>query len=990
VITPRRTRLVRVSDLHAFRRAIIDLCGSDEGGTASRLVIVPTAGAARQLRRTMGSPGEFVTRDELYDRLCGRLGAPPRRLTASERDVMIRASARAASAGPHPLRPGLVAEMLRFYDQLRRQGRAVGRFEELLEETFHSEADLDRGAARMLAQTRLLVAAFRGYEQRVGASGACDEHTLRDRLLAEPAARPVRHVIVTVGDWIADPQGLYLADFDLLTRLPGLEAIDLVATERLLASGFHERIHQWLPGIEEVAATDGREAGRPVLLVPAGDSAGHVFTHRDREDELIAVARRIASTAPGALDRVAVVYKQPLPYLYLAPAVFGGARIPFQTADGFPIAAEPVAAALDLVFEFVESGFTRRSLVALLRSPHFVFSNHPGDPACLPFEPNDGAVWREAVAALDRGLSERRYLGGLDRLVALEDTWLVDAAARPALAAGCAAAQRLAALAVPGPASAGLRCLLSFIDEYGEPGGAATAGSREERARAAVRGVLEALLAAHEAHDDPVVAFADLAASIRRVLEEQTFVPDTGETGMQLLDDQSARYGGLDEIAVVGLIDGEWPEKPRRNIFYSSSLLASLGWPSERDRRAAAEARFVDLLGSASSRVAVSTVTLEDDAPVEASMFVDAVPRAGLLTRALDSAPPASPMFAEEMLLLDPSGSMPADAFDPEARAWLALRTARTPPEAPVFHGQAGPLDPSSLPSRSGPARSAPGRPRAGWSISALETYLGCPFRFFARYVLGLDEEPEDEEVMNPRARGEFVHRVFEAFFTGWQAEGHGAITPGNLDRARHLFADIVDQQLAALPDAEAALERTRLLGGPVGAGLGEAVLRMEAERPAPVVGRLLEHQVDGEFELRTDEGPRRLALRAKVDRVDLLEDGTFRLIDYKLGWPPNPSSAIQLPAYGLCLEQRLDGYLGRRWILGEAAYLAFKGPRRVVPLFTTPADRAQVLAEAQARLVATVDAIARGDFPPRPDDVFRCETCSYAAVCRKDYVGDV
>ena len=73
---------------------------------------------------------------------------------------------------------------------------------------------------------------------------------------------------------------------------------------------------------------------------------------------------------------------------------------------------------------------------------------------------------------------------------------------------------------------------------------------------------------------------------------------------------------------------------------------------------------------------------------------------------------------------------------------------------------------------------------------------------------------------------------------------------------------------------------------------------------------------------------------------------------------------------------------------LGEAVYLAFKGPRRVVPLFT--ADRARVLGEAQQRLVDTVDAIGRGEFPPTPDDVYRCETCSFAAVCRKDYVGDV
>jgi hypothetical protein len=95
----------------------------------------------------------------------------------------------------------------------------------------------------------------------------------------------------------------------------------------------------------------------------------------------------------------------------------------------------------------------------------------------------------------------------------------------------------------------------------------------------------------------------------------------------------------------------------------------------------------------------------------------------------------------------------------------------------------------------------------------------------------------------------------------------------------------------------------------------------------------------------------------------------------------------VQLPIYGLLAEQRLADYRGRRWRFGEGAYLAFKGPRRVVPLFGSPAQRDQVLAAAQQRLADTLDAIGRGAFPPSPDDVFRCETCSYASVCRKDYV---
>jgi RecB family exonuclease len=206
------------------------------------------------------------------------------------------------------------------------------------------------------------------------------------------------------------------------------------------------------------------------------------------------------------------------------------------------------------------------------------------------------------------------------------------------------------------------------------------------------------------------------------------------------------------------------------------------------------------------------------------------------------------------------------------------------------------------------------------------------------------------------------------------------------------MFREVAEASLARwnLSAPEAAVERTRLLGSPVAAGLGEAVFLMEIERPVAVVDRVLEFRLDGEFVFETTAGPRVLPLRGKADRIDLLADGTFRLIDYKLGWPPNRARALQLPIYALCAEQRLSGYLGRHWTLGEAAYVAFKGPKRVVGLFASDGERSRVLADAQQRLVDTADAIGAGRFPPAPDDVFRCETCAYGLVCRKDYVGEL
>jgi ATP-dependent helicase/nuclease subunit B len=491
---------------------------------------------------------------------------------------------------------------------------------------------------------------------------------------------------------------------------------------------------------------------------------------------------------------------------------------------------------------------------------------------------------------------------------------------------------------------------------------------RDRRARSAILDALGRLAGAYAAHDDAPWTIDDLAGAVRRWIETETFVPESAPDGVHLLDDQAARFGDFDRMTIVGVIEGEWPDRVRRNIFYPSNLMKALGWPSEKDRRAAAEARFLDLLASASQEVAVSVVTLDDEALVEPSSLLDDIPRARLSAAARAPQPPSA-IFLDETLALD---DVEPGVLPDAAREWGGMRPARSPSSAPIFHG--------ALPSTQARV----------WSVSALETYLGCPFKFFAQHLLRLEEEPDDEEVMDPRRQGQFVHEVFEEFFRTWQAQGGGAITPANLESARALFAAEVDRLIERLPAAEAGLERTRLLGSPAAAGLGEAVLRMEAERPVAVVERLLEHRLTGDFTIQTAGGPRIVALKGKADRIDLLADGTFRLIDYKLGWPPQRARALQLPIYSVCAEQALGQSRGRAWTVGEAVYLAFKGPRRVVPLFSSATERADVLAKAQQRLADTLDAIARGEFPPTPDDVFRCETCSFAAVCRKDYIGDV
>ena len=993
-------------------------------------VIVPTRSAAALLQRTIEDglePGQAVvlpdllTRRDWYEHLATRASEPPRWLGTYERDVLMEASAHAAitdgATPPFHLRSALIGEVVELYDAVRRQRQDVAAFERLVLEplALEAESEGDAGAERMLRQTRFLAATFRNYEARREALGACDEHTLREWLMAARLARPYRRVLVAVADQTRDGNGLWSADFDLIARLPDVESVDIVATEAMLATGWFERLHDLLPGLVPGQTSNGHDGAdvnqdflerfdAPRLLVPAvptasdrrlGSDPTPFFVSRDREDELRDLVRRIRTVQRDPrtrvpLGRIGVVFERPLPYVYLAREVFAQGGMPFEARDALPLAAEPVAAAVDLVLSAAAAVFSRPALIALLASPHFRFVTHDDEPP----------IDRLDVGALDAALDESDHRGDADRLEGLADGWIDGtlrsrfarwnaAAAARAARAGAAVIRELTPLGTPEAASVQLERLGQFLDRHLRVVAHDDAlRPRLLRAQEAVRSVISELAEAHRTHHDLLWTLGDLAADLRHRIEGQTFTPETGEAGVQLVDAAAAPFGSFDAIHLVGLVDGEWPRRQRRNIFYSAGLLTALGWPAEQaDALAPARATFVDLLQSPTAHASVSTFSLEDDALVEPSSLLGDITRAGLTAIALDV--PEVRMFRDEALAfagsrdggfgaagialagsgaggLAAARAMLADAIDGEAAQWAALRRSRTPATLPRFHGAAGPQAPRAR------------------SVSALELYAQCPFKFYSRYVLRLAEERDDNDALSPLERGRLHHELFEAIFAAWQSRGHSTVTPERLDQARALALETMEVHLSRLSPVDAALERTRLVGSPVAPGLIDVVLRLEAERPTEVVERRLEHKIDGIYRFRGPDGSREMEVRGIVDRIDLLADGTFRVLDYKAS---RPGSMLQIALYATCVRQKLRGYRGRDWALAEAAYVAFRGDKTVVPLTARPADNDQALAEAELEVVAIADAIARGEFPPRPRSRSLCASCAFAAVCRKDYV---
>ena len=1069
-----RIRLFSAPDLPSFRRAIADcLDWNRSWDLRASMVVVASRAAAGQLRWTLEQRllaqraalvlPPLVTRDGLYGELHRRSDEAPPRLGAVERLVCGRAAAEEARASgvepPFNLRPGLVDEFLGLYDELRRNRREVDAFERVLVETLEPSRDLDRGARRMLRQTRFLAGMFRAYERRVAASGRIDEHGVRASALARGLRRPVPQVVLTIADRASGRDGLWPGDFDLLARLPGLVRLDVVSTSSLLAAGYRERLADLLPGIEETAVPRASGA-RARLVAPDAAPGRRYFTWRDREEELLAVARQVKSRP--ATERTAVVFQRPLPYLYAARHLFASAGIPYEATGTLPLASEPFAAAIDLVLSFVSSGHARRPTVELLRSPHFHFSDADG-----PLDPS-------AIPALDGALREARYVGGNgdededgagSLLRRLAVGWAGRAggarrvpAARAARAAA-AAGDELAALARPGPASVLIDCLLRFVDAHRPPPpDDAETASRESRARAAVLGILRDWRDAHVRHDDPVVDPAAITSTLRRLLEAATFAAPAGgvaevapadvaaaggaradvpradvppdvapadvapadvgpadvapadvppadvappdvppdvaaaggaapadgadvapadaggggvaacpvpdPAGVVLVDAQAARYGAFDNLCLVGLVDREWPDLARSSSLYPATLLYRLGWPREADRQRAARAAFRDLLGSAARRVTVSTVAFEDDAVVAGSPLLEDLADVDV---EVDVEPPPAGRVTADAGLAEVAAAVPlAD----EPAAWLALRERRRAEADARVGGRTGPLTP------------------AVYAVSAVERYLSCPFQYFASAVLRLGDEPDDEVILGPRSRGRFVHDVLRAFFERWQDEDGRAVDIESFPRARALAAAVVDERLKELPPRDRAVERVRLLGSPAGAGVLDRLLMLEADRPGRVLERLLEVRLDGVHRLDGEAGPRPVRLRGTADRIDLIEGGRLRVVDYKTGHAPDRARSLQLPVYGRCAEEALANRRGGEWRLAEAGYVAFGEARPWVPLDRRQ-DIAAASAEGQRRFLETVDGIEAGRFPVRPAEPYRCAFCDYPTVCRKDYVGD-
>ncbi len=281
------------------------------------------------------------------------------------------------------------------------------------------------------------------------------------------------------------------------------------------------------------------------------------------------------------------------------------------------------------------------------------------------------------------------------------------------------------------------------------------------------------------------------------------------------------------------------------------------------------------------------------------------------------------------------------------------------------------------------------------FSASQLETYIGCPFQFFAKYVLKLHVHDDRDELGEDfTERGSRIHGLLE-----------------ELEKNRKDLENEMESERIERISLNKTLHEE--LANPTGVDLGlrviedrriERVLKQykvqlgDYERNSP--SRPIPHFFELKFGQSTESKPQDIPypplqigqgqsgvkLQGMIDRIDLVntERGSaFRIIDYKSGKGPSAPQVksgqmLQLPLYALAVERLvladedktlLDvGY----WELKQDGYKSIR--------FESWAEDQGMLEE---HVIKVVEKLRQGVFPVNPGKD-GCESyCEFRSICR-------
>ncbi len=313
---------------------------------------------------------------------------------------------------------------------------------------------------------------------------------------------------------------------------------------------------------------------------------------------------------------------------------------------------------------------------------------------------------------------------------------------------------------------------------------------------------------------------------------------------ISILGPLEARLQPIDCVILGGLNEGTWPQLHDSGPFLNRPMKSAIKLATPERRTGLSAHDFEQLMGC--PQVVLTRSARVDNAPTVPSRWLQRL-------TAISGKTITAKMVERGTRFLNISNliDLPATA---------AKRTERPCPAPPIIY-----------------------RPK-GLSITEIETWIRDPYAIYAKRVLNLLPLGSMGTVSEPALRGTILHDAVAEFV-------QNGIDPFNLD-AQAIFLSIIKNHMESnkIPAHLEAVWRPRF------AEIARDYVLFEQQQKSRVNRSFCE--IDGKITIR-DTG---FELRGRADRIDLLNDGTVQIVDYKTGLRPTIAMAQTL-APQLALE---------------------------------------------------------------------------------------
>jgi ATP-dependent helicase/nuclease subunit B len=310
------------------------------------------------------------------------------------------------------------------------------------------------------------------------------------------------------------------------------------------------------------------------------------------------------------------------------------------------------------------------------------------------------------------------------------------------------------------------------------------------------------------------------------------------------------------------------------------------------------------------------------------------------------------------------------------------------------------------------------------YSISQLETYAKCPYKYFAERILRLEPPEEPTEEIEALEMGTLLHEILFNFYK-------------NLKEKRIILQNASDKDFKYAEDLIFKIASEKIMQANFNSPLAfyekEKILGISGNKKNSILFKFLEQERDNPdgfipeyFEIGfgniSDKENKNIFsksfvvsgvnVRGKIDRIDLNnETGSYKVVDYKLsGAKPNEEDlttglSLQLPLYMFAAKELIKAQLGEEFSPAGSEIYSLKFNKDNfgrIPVFPSsgrkkysPEEKTKINEEI---ILICIDAIekytkfiAEGKFnlttlKDRENKV--CRYCHFKYICRIEEAG--